>query len=257
MRKYFTFTLLSICFLSLTSCLDILEKINFNQDGSGEYTLLLSFNEAFKKTLEESKKAGDTIEDDEQFTAEAENKAHMATMYQVVEQLKEIEGISDVELLEENFEFGYQYKFKDLQALNNAFELTSKEYQTKTPENYYLDDKKKRVYQATMNYIEKNKNTIIRHQNAELAKVFDLNKKKGSNTGMAGGLDIAYLFQDMNFKTTYSFEKNVKKVNNEAAVIDGKTVTVNCMPFAYTSPDLKTLKLNEAACEQSIQIELK
>lgn len=266
MRKFFTFSFLIITSLSFTSCLDIFENININKDGSGKYSLILTVGEQFKETIAQSMNSGlnpmnepDDF-DDTDAAKEQQDLSYQESLEQIVDQLKSVEGLSNVQIIynDKSFEFGYEFDFKNLQALNSAMEITAGAYIPQIPGNIQVGKKKKTVA-STAKYIESNKNTIVRHQSAELGKVLEMKKSDGNNSGMMGGLDVTYLLQDMSFRTTFQFEQAIKSVSNEAAVIDEntKTVVINCKPFAYKPADLNLLKLQEAACSQSVQIELK
>ncbi len=258
MRRYLFYILLLIISFSFTSCLDILEKIHFNKDGSGEYSITVSLGEKLKEKIEDgAESAKENTPSELPDKEDLEEDEQRKNLKRTVENLKKLEGIHEVEIIESLFDFGYKYKFENIEALNAALEATAGDYVPVKPDNYFLDKKKKHPIAPKATYIEENQNTIIRHQNAEIAKVFALNRKKGSNAGMMGGLDIAYILQDLTFKTVYEFEGNVKSVSNESAVTDKNSATILCMPFAYTPKDLNQLRLQEAACEQSIQIEVK
>lgn len=264
MRKFFTFSFLIITCLSFTSCLDIFENININKDGSGKYSLVLTVGEQFKETIAQSMNSGLNMMKDQDADdgdlLEQQDASYQESLEQIVEQLKTVDGLSNVQIIykEKEFEFGYEFDFKNIQALNNAMEITAGAYIPQMPGNIQVGKKKKTVAPSAK-YIESNKNTIIRHQSAELGKVLEMKKSDGSNSGMMGGLDVTYLLQDMSYKTTFQFEQNIKSVSNETAVIDEntKTVVITCKPFAYKPADLNLLKLQEAACAQSVQIELK
>lgn len=264
MRKFFTFSFLIITSLSFTSCLDIFENININKDGTGKYSLVLTVGEQFKETIAQSMNSGlnmmKELDSDDEDSQEQQDISYQESLEQIVDQLKSVEGLSNIQVIynDKSFEFGYEFDFKNLQALNSAMEITAGAYIPQIPGNIQVGKKKKTVA-STAKYIESNKNTIIRHQSAELGKVLEMKKSDGNNSGMMGGLDVTYLLQDMSFRTTFQFEQAIKSVSNEAAVIDEntKTVVINCKPFAYKPVDLNLLKLQEAACAQSIQIELK
>lgn len=265
MRKIFIFSFLIISSLGLTSCLDIFENLHFNKDGSGKYSFILTIGEQFRQTVAQSldaelnkiKKEAD-VEDTEEI--QAQDMSYKETLEQITEQLKSVNGLSNIQVIynETSFEFGYEFDFENMQALNRAFEVTAGSYIPQIPGDMQVGKKKKTI-SPIEKYIETNKNIVIRHQSAELGKILDMKKSDGNNSGMMGGLDVAYLLQDMNFKTTFTFEQGIKSVSNESAVIDdkNKTVVMNCKPFAYKPSDLNLLKLQEAACAQSVQIELK
>lgn len=258
MRKILSIVLLVIGSLSLTSCIDILEDIYIKKDGSGEYSLMVSFNNAIQKATSQVDDNAQPNENDLAKMNENEEEGdYKKTLEAIVQQLQNTKGITDVELVEGTLEYGYKYKFESIEALNDAFEITAGEYHAVQPQPYQLGKSKNNLVEATANYIERNKNTIVRHQNAELAKVYNIQNNQGSNAGMAGGLNIAYILQDLSFTTTYRLDNKIKSVSNAAAVMDDGAITISCLPFAYTPADLKEAKMQEEACESSIQIELR
>ncbi|MCO5229731.1 MAG: hypothetical protein M9958_01110 [Chitinophagales bacterium] len=260
MRKIFNFLALIILSFSLTSCLDILENIQIHKNGSGEYALKITINENLKKSINQSMEANGQATKIDDDNKNDDDESYKAALEQIVNQLKTVKGLSEIEMFfeEDKFEYGYQFHFENVQALNKAMEVTAGTYIPQIPENYQIGKKKKTIV-SHANYIEENKNAIIRHQSAELGKILEMKKPQKTNSGMMGGLDVSYILQDLNFTTTFQFDQNIKSVSNAAAVIDenNKTVSIHCKPFAYKETDLQKMKQQELACEQSIIIELK
>ncbi|MCO5248703.1 MAG: hypothetical protein M9887_07140 [Chitinophagales bacterium] len=259
MRRIFVYLTIVICSFSLSSCLDIFENIHFNSDGSGKYSVTLSIKEQMREQLRRQKESQDSIalanKDIIARQVEDDFLAYKNSIDSITQNLNQIKGIYNVQSIinQEDFVFGYEFEFENVQALNRAFEKIAGDYTPDTPENYVIG---KKEFSPTANYIEVNKNSIIRHQSSELGKILKMNTSKGSNKGMMGGMDIAYLLQDLNYTTTFTFDKKIQTVSNVAALIDsnGNSVTLTCKPFEYKSKDLKTLKLQELSCKQEIVI---
>ncbi len=265
MRKFYIFSLLILGSLGFTSCLDIFENIEVNKDGTGKYSLILTINEQFRKTMTESMESQANamkqemdMEDTEEI--QGQDAEYKESLEKVIDQLQTVKGLKNIREIynQTEFQFGYEFEFEDITALNNAMEATAGAYVPSIPGNLEIG-KKKKVYEPSAKFIESNKNIIIRHQSAELGKVLDMKKSNGNNSGMMGGLDVAYLLQDMIFKTTFKFEQEIKASSNETAVIEnsGKTLVLNCKPFAYKPADLNLLRQQELSCAQSLIIELK
>ncbi len=265
MRKFLTFSILILSCFSLTSCLDIFENVLIHKDGSGKYSLTLGISEKVKQNMAQSidselnnvKKPTDSEDSVESL---GQDEQYKASLEQIVENLKKVKGITNVKMVydEIKFQYGYEYEFADLQALNNAMESNAGTYIPALPGNVQLG-KKKKVYASQSNYIEEIKNTIIRHQSADLGKILEMKKPGGNNSGMMGGIDIKYILQDLTYKTTFQFDQTIKKVSNEAAVIskDEKSFTINCQPFAYQNLDKDQLLMHAEACNQNLQIDFK
>ena len=257
MRKTLIYLSIAICSFSLSSCLDVFENIHFRQDGSGTYSVAISIKEEMREKFHQRLETPDSLDANNRIAVEEENlsnyEEYKNSIDSIIQILEEIDGISNAQAIIElnNFSFGYEFDFNNIHTLNNAFEKIAGNYKVITPENYTIG---KKEYAPHANFIEANKNTIIRHQSSELGKILNMNTATGSNKGMMGGLDIAYLLQDLIFTTTFTFDNQIQSVSNDAAVINGNTVTLTCKPFAYKPKDLKTLRLQEAACEQKILI---
>lgn len=265
MRKFLTFSILILSCFSLTSCLDIFENVLIHKDGSGKYSLTIGIGEKVKQNMTESidselnnlKKPTEAEANED---SPIQDEQYKASLEQIVENLKSIKGITNAKMIYDStkFTYGYEYEFADLQALNSAMESNAGTFIPELPGNVQLG-KKKKVYASQSNYIEMIKNSIIRHQSADLGKILEMKKPGGSNAGMMGGLDIKYILQDLNYKTTFQFDQTIKKVSNEAAVIskDEKSFTIDCQPFAYQNMNLDQLKLQEQACSQNLQVDFK
>lgn len=110
MRKFFP--LLLIFCLGLSSCLTITETYYFKKDGSGQMQFSVDFSE-MQALLDyadrESEKGG--MED--------------LSFVEVVKQLKQIDGIYEVKLLDdpESYRWGVAYEFEHTVALNKALHL--------------------------------------------------------------------------------------------------------------------------------------
>jgi|GEM_PF-5362305 len=264
MRRFLSILSLSVFCMALTSCIDILEKINLKKDGSGQYSMSITINENLKGMMTEAMTAAlKNPADDEDLPAEDDGDAQGGfkdTFRELENQLKNIKGVSNFITVmdEENFNYGYSFDFDNIETLNKCMEVTAGTSLAKMPGAMKVG-KKGKPYTPTARYIEWSKNTLIRHQSAELAKVLEMKKTEGSNAGMMGGLDVGFLFQDMKYICEYTFEQSVKSVSNEAATLaDSKqAVVLECKPFAYTPSDLTLAKLQEQACSQAINIQLK
>lgn len=267
MRKLLLLSTFIVSCLCMTSCLDVFEDIIMHKDGSGQYSIRLSIGEKFRSTIEqalEEQKDALANAKTESETSDVNNQDdnYKASLDQIVNKLKNVKGLSNIDLVykETEFEYGYSFDFSNVEALNEALKVTAGEFQPKLPSNIQLS-KKKTITPSNL-FIEFGKGLFVRHQTAELGKLLELKNIKntgGSNAGVMGGLDVTYLLQDMNYVSTFTFDQTVKSTNNDASVIDenGKKVTIKCRPFEYPSTDFNQLKLQEIACSPSIVVELK
>ena len=255
-KALFILVLSSFCF---TSCLDIFEDIYLNKDGSGKYSLHMTLGEELKASIGNALDSAKNEETPEK--AAAQTESYKKDLEKTIQKLKTVKGISNIQIIndQKNFTFGYEYDFDNLTALNNAITATSDEYPIEKPTTIQLLGSKD-TYTPKNAFIEKYKDIIIRTQSSELGKFIQMSAPaNGSNKGMAGGINVAYLLQDLNFTTTFHLKENIKAVSNPVAVLDKKkkTVTLHCKPFAPPSKDLNLMKANQAACQQELQIELK
>ncbi len=109
MRKFFP--LLLLCF-SLSSCLTITESYYFNKDGSGTMRFAIDFSEM------------ETLLSYAERESEA-NSLDDLSFVEVVKQLKQIDGIYEVTLLDEpeQYRWGVSYEFEHTVALNKALNI--------------------------------------------------------------------------------------------------------------------------------------
>lgn len=255
MKVVVRWLMLGVVSISMTSCLEILETIYIKKDGSGTYTMKLTVGESAKKMMENT---ADVVEGE----ADDFNPVNLAgggdmkdNFRELGESLKKVPGVSNLEIFsnEKTLEFGYTFDFNEVSTLNTCMEVTAGSKLANMPA---IQGKGKKKVVPTARYIEWDKNTLIRHQSAELDKIKEMKKDGASNNGVMGGLDITYVLQDMRYVCTYQFEKPVKSFSNEASKLseDKQQLVLECYPFAKKPLDEKEAKLQEDACSQTVSV---
>lgn len=114
----FKYLFLFLIFLSLTSCFDIIDKINLKADGSGEYAVIL--NASKSKTRLQSISKMETINGKKvPKKSEIENKVNQASSI-----FKSVPGISNVKtsLDFDNFIIKLSCNFKKIENINSGLE---------------------------------------------------------------------------------------------------------------------------------------
>jgi hypothetical protein len=262
MKSALRFAVIIVTSFALTSCLDIFENITLNKNGSGTYSLIMSVNENARKMMtntipaEESSEGGSNESSALQsIPGGGEIQDNFKALGEAIQQVK---GVSNFKTIsdETKIEFGYSFDFDNVNTLNTCMELAAGSDLGQMPG---VQGKGKKKFVPTARYIEWNSKTLVRHQSAELEKIMEMKKTDGSNKGMMGGLDAAYIFQDLRYRCTYTFEVPLKEFSNEAAEIseDKKTLKLECIPFAPKALDEKAAKLQAQACSQAVSIVLK
>ena len=116
--KIFKYLFLFSIFLSLTSCFDIIDKINLRADGSGEYSVIL--NASKSKTRLQSISKMETINGKKvPKKSEIESKVNQASNV-----FKNVAGISNVQtsLDFDNFIIKLSCNFKKIENINSGLE---------------------------------------------------------------------------------------------------------------------------------------
>jgi predicted transcriptional regulator len=212
-----------------TGCFEILEKYHFNRNGSGTYTFVMDMSQmgALISMMKEMDMGDSTATDDteqvEEDTKEDSPFGDMNdSMAETKEKLKGIEGISNLQEIEdeENYQFGFTFDFDDIKSLNKAL---SKVYELEEDVEFFTRTKKK----------------IERTDNFDLAqKMREEINEEGDGEKEAGDME-AKMFKDVAFVTEYTFDKKVKRVSNENAEImdKGKKVLIKQYLFQETDDD--------------------
>ncbi len=200
MKKLFAISTLFLLF----SC-EITQEVHFNNDKSGKYSMSVDMSEIASmqqkntEVIDTTIVVADFIEKNKDTIAKLSNKEQEA--------IKLLEGFSfKVKNDSITTKFGFDYNFKDLQELNSMYK------KIKSIEDFdKLYSKKKQT-----NY----NNDALEN----LSKLFTY-KFKGNNfyinampeyfKKLSNNLSIPNLSQMMKFKFIYTFDREVKKIDNK------------------------------------------
>lgn len=249
MRRVYIFSLLIISSLLLTSCIDILEDFHFNKDESGSYELRITVGSNLAERMGIDEHTSDTHEHGDD---NCQAVSYADALGRIVERLQQVEGLSQVKLIDDKRDlvFGYQFEFENMQALNQAFITSAGEFTPRTPKPLQVG-KKKKIVQPQEIFIEFFKNTLVRHQNAELGKLLAIQEKNvHTNQDAMSTLAAPNILHDLNYTAAFHFKKKVRSTDNPAAIIQNKSVRINCQPFASNITE-------EPACQQALQIDFR
>lgn len=186
--------LLAVCMLcTLSSCFEIIEEMQLNDNGSGTYTLLINMSES--KTKLNSVMSLDSVQG-----YKVPKKSDIAKHLQLAQQkIAKIPGISEVS---SNFDFNnfigtIKFKFTDVQLVNNAMKLIMDEYKVKN-------------YSIPTYYYNKASKQLVRNFKTQTETVQQYNKLKKEDKE---------IFQKAKFTSIYKFQSEVAQQENKAAQI--------------------------------------
>jgi len=201
--------------LMCTSCFEIKEILNLEKDGTGTYQFIVDLSQS-KAMLAMLENMG---EEDSTTTKESPFNEMDKSFDETRERLEAIEGIINVNSIknEENLQFGVQFEFLTIYALNKAL-------------NRIDLDKEKKMQTEEIFFALTNKNRTFERYNTEN---FTQDLMKNSGMGEGDSLNISMFFKDLSYTTKYTMPKKVKSMTNPDASLsdDKKTVNVTYYPF--------------------------
>jgi hypothetical protein len=189
---------------SFTGCIEIFENIIFDKNGGGHVQQKIDMSQMAAmmeslKGMDKDKKEGESEKKEENPGAAGEE------MVKGWEQLKEIEGITNVRIMQDTAQMIYivDYDFANETALNKA--MTKKEEGTAKQKDLYSIEKSSitRSENSSMGDLTENEN----EEEAEMMKT---------------------MLADMKYHISISVPGKIKSVSNKKAVIsaDEKTITL-------------------------------
>lgn len=190
-----TFFLAFIC----TSCLNIVEEVFLNKDGSGSYSMTVDMDEMM--SMMKSMMTEEQMQENDMFGAMD------SAMQETLSKLRQIEGLSNVNHKAEGFKYTITYDFRDIEALNQGTangSMSPGVDLNAASSNFVLD---KNVFERVNPPIDDIMDDDEVSENLEMAKM---------------------LLSGATYKSVYHFPGKVKKVENEDANLssDKKTVTL-------------------------------
>lgn len=195
-------SLVAAAALLLTSCLDIVEEVTLNKDGSGKYQMSMDMSEMMQMMMTYMPDSIKETMDEKDMMDSLATMSNSQEMDSVVEVLEAIEGISNAENRMEGFVMIISYDFTNIESLNLASSqgaFTAK--QGIKPASYTW---KKGRFGRTYN-------------TAEL----------GGDDETEEAMAMAkMMMQDATFTTVYNFPGKVKKFSNEDAQLENGKRTI-------------------------------
>ena len=151
-KKYLIYPFLLGCVLCCTSCFDVLEEINLNQDGSGH--MLVTFNLSKSKTKLASVMMLDSINGHKVPSEDDINEA----LKDIVDHLEKTRGISNIQNTKDfdNYIFTVSCDFKNIESVNGIFKDLIEKQNTKGATNFttqnFSYDRTTKTFQRHFNY---------------------------------------------------------------------------------------------------------
>ncbi|TAF32785.1 MAG: hypothetical protein EAZ57_07595 [Cytophagales bacterium] len=214
-RSLFSVALLLFTAVFLTSCFEVREEFDIKSDGSGSYKFVLDMSQigAMMKGMQESLPDSAKQEDP---TSQLGNVNGVK-----FESVNEIKGISNaVEINDkDNYIFGGQFDFANIEALNKALSLISKDSTT--------GDMPPGIYSFS-------KGTFARkwHEQYFVDKVFG---NRDENVGMGGGAEMEQILSKVQYKCIIRTGGKIKKYAKNKVKMTSPTEVV----YEYQLFDMK------------------
>ncbi|WP_128755213.1 hypothetical protein [Aquimarina sediminis] len=193
LKKQIAKLLTVIALLSLTSCFEVLEEVNVNKDGSGDFTLTINLSQSKSKI--KSIMLLDSINGHKVPSKEDLKEG----MIEVVNYLKNSEGIYNITKKEdyENYVFSVSCSFKNIKSINNLTkEVLNKQKVKIGSYNSYKYDNISSEFIKKYSYDPE----LLRQYN----KLSNDNKK---------------IFENASYTSIYRFEKEIRSVSNTATKV--------------------------------------
>lgn len=188
LKKYTKKFLILLTLLSLTSCFEILEEVNLNKDGSGDFTLTVNLSQS------KSKIASIMLLDSVNGHKIPSKKEVQKGMIDVVSFLQKSEGLYNISKKEdyENYVFSVRCSFKDITSINKLTkEVLSKQKVKIESYNTYQYSAQKELFTKSYTY------------DPEILKQY--NKLN---------LDSKKVFENASYTSIYRFYKEILSVSN-------------------------------------------
>lgn len=207
--RLFTWGLVLLSMVALTSCINIEEHYHFNRDGSGKMWIKMDVSDMMAMM-------GGLLEKTEE--AEPLDESELFDNTETVDQLKEIAGISNVKSLSDQDEgiIGYSFDFASTNALNNSLTIVNEDVAALTDQSD--SDSNSRNFEYT------GKKLVI-----SIPETTDATTPEEEEELDEGMMEMMTEFmKDYTYKTTYSFEQSVKKAKNKNMEVapDKKSVVI-------------------------------
>ncbi|WP_108867775.1 hypothetical protein [Aquimarina aquimarini] len=193
LKNYITKLILLVVLLSLTSCFEIIEEVNLNKDGSGDFVLTINLSQSKSKIT--SIMLLDSINGHKVPSREGIQQG----MIEVVNYLKKSKGIYNVTKKEdyENYVFSVQCSFKNINSINNLTkEVLGKQKVKIQSYNTYEYDVSNKEFTKEYNY------------DSQLLKQY--NKLP---------VDTKKVFENASYTGIYRFNEQIQSVSNTKAKV--------------------------------------
>lgn len=182
---YLVVIAMALCF---TSCINIIEKLKLNKNGSGTYAMTIDMGRlaGMMKMMGQDGEGMDEL----MHSADSTFQANRA-------KLENLEGISNVQFLanRHNLNFIISYDFENLDALNQAIWAYNSQRKDTEYVDFFRFDKK--VFSRA------NQDILTEALTGTMAEDGELE------------IDPALIFGDMSYQLEIEFARKIKKVSNE------------------------------------------
>ena len=215
-RKHLSLLVLITATFSLTSCINIIERIKFHSNGNGTYAMIVNM-----KPLKDMMKAMG-MEDNEATQTQALDEMN-SDFEQKKQELESINGVSNArcEVDKENYVITLSFDFASIESLNDGINML-----------YY--DEKKGIELENHKYFSRDGKSLIRNDVTQISQSMNDLLNIG-DTGFNG------MMKDIYYRTIFEFENKINAVSNDSYELsdDGKSVSWTKYLFKEEDKDKK------------------
>ncbi|MBO3699196.1 hypothetical protein [Roseivirga sp. E12] len=210
MKKFITILLILFVSLSTSSCMNFLERVFFNANGSGEYSFSVDMSQL--RSLAELS--------GEEFSSEKMMSEMNMDENKMIQKLEAIEGVNNVrtEFDDENFTVTMAFDFTSIEALNTGMST------------YMADSTKSEI--EMFEFFSMKKKTISRTGLNRILESFEEGLNEGSEDQELDMGMMKMMFGDLHFATEIVTAKKIKSFSNqEYTRKDDNTISWILYPF--------------------------
>lgn len=229
MRKFRLHLLIFILLLTQSACFEIREQITIDKDGKGTYSMVMDFS-ASKKMFQMMMDLANTKEGNAVGLEENPLNGLDSAFTALSSELNLIRGISDAKGIknEQDFLFGIELKYEDIDALNLALNKLDEGNTNPEGKPYYIYDRKGRLEKTASFNLQNLTNEMVPKNDAS------------SNTELDAQLQA--LYDDVTYTMIVKTEDaKIRNFSNEEAELSEDKSTLT---FSKTLKDLKAMSMD-------------